>query len=172
MTSLLTGLRYACPSSTLQLSLFLQVSMSYHNTACLWSGLRIIILPSLHTAYVLSKYCFVLEAMLEIVIGFLCLHNFWCGKRKDLLFLATVCKHLVQVTFLRYIASVVFIVTMPELWESLSLHNGLPFCRHTKGSMVAIASWVNRGIRIQSRNGICNRVMYPFYIDNLGSKVL
>ncbi len=52
--------------------------------------------------------------MLEFDIGFLRLHNLLCGKRKDLLFLATVCKHLVQVAFLRYVASVEFIVTMQE----------------------------------------------------------
>jgi hypothetical protein len=70
----------------------------------------------------------VLEAMLELVVGFLDLHNLLCGKRKDLLFLAMVYKHLVRVAFLHYIAGVEFIVTMPKFQENLPLHNGLPFC--------------------------------------------
>jgi hypothetical protein len=52
--------------------------------------------------------------MLEIDVGFLCLSNLWCGKRKDLLFLATICEHLVKIAFLHLIAWVVFIVTMPD----------------------------------------------------------
>jgi hypothetical protein len=56
----------------------------------------------------------VLEVMLEFVAGFLGLNNLLCGKRKDLFLLATVCKHLVQVVFLRYVAGVELTVTMPE----------------------------------------------------------
>ncbi len=52
--------------------------------------------------------------MFEFVIIFLGLSNLLCSKRKDFFFLATVCKNLVQIAFLCFVASVVFIVTMPE----------------------------------------------------------
>jgi hypothetical protein len=42
------------------------------------------------------------------------LSNLWSGEGKDLLFLATICKHFIQVAFLCFIAWVVFVVTAPE----------------------------------------------------------
>ena len=44
-----------------------------------------------------------------------------------------------------YIAGVELIVTAPEFWESVPLYNGLHFCWHSKHSMVALASCVDRG---------------------------
>jgi hypothetical protein len=107
--------------------------------------------------------------MLEFVIGFLGLINL-CGKRKDFLFLAIVCKHLVQIAFLHLSSSVILIVTMPKFQEGHPLGNGVHFCWHTRCSMVALASQVDRGIVIQSKNGICDRILDAFYVDNLGSK--
>jgi hypothetical protein len=33
--------------------------------------------------------------------------------------------------------------------------------------MVAFVIWVDRGIVVQSRNGICDRIVDPFYIEDL-----
>jgi hypothetical protein len=78
-----------------------------------------------------------LEAVFEFVNRILGLSNLLCNKKKDYLFLATLCKHLVQIAFLCFVAGVVLIVTMPEFWAGLPLGNGIPFCWHTKRSMVA-----------------------------------
>jgi hypothetical protein len=57
--------------------------------------------------------------MFEFDVGLLCLCNLWSGEGKDLLFLATICKHFVKVAFLCFIAWVVLVVTVPEFRESL-----------------------------------------------------
>ncbi len=49
--------------------------------------------------------------------------------------------------------------------------NGVPFRLYTKGRVIKLASRVNLRIVVQSRNGIRDRVMYPFYIGNLRSKL-
>ncbi len=187
MTLLVTGLWYAFLSSTLQLSLSLQVkcvlgAASSGDTIILCAFGMALELSFCHlcTLRVCRQWVWlpVLHLLLHCAWSnvWVCCWPFaslqyleWWGERSPLPHYYLQTLHLGCILVFHCLGC--SHCNSARVLRKLSILLWCPLLLVYQRVVIKLTSWVNLGIVVQSRNGIRDHVVYPFYIDNFRSKL-